>query len=134
MFGGLLYFLGKKPAHTGLDLGELKNNKKNRVKTVEMESEGVKKIKGGSGGGSGKEGEDDTSAFFQNASYTPSGKSEEKNDEKMNSASKTRTRSSSKASGKENSPTTKSAKKRRHKSDTVNREFIKTRRRLSSSI
>ena len=129
MFGGLLYFLGKKPAHTGLDLGELKNNKKTRVKTVKMDSEGVKKIKGGSG----KDGEDDTSAFFQNASYTPSGKCEEKSDEKTNSTSKMRTRSSSKASGKENSPT-KSAKKRRHKSDTVNREFIKTRRRLSSSI
>ena len=127
MFGGLLSFLGKKPTKASLDLGELKYNKKARFRSGDV---GIKKVDGGSD----KAGDNYTSMFFKNASYTPSGKGEE--DEISNSASKMtmRTRSSSKSTGKENSSPTKTAKKRRHKSDTVNRELIKTRRRLSSSM
>ena len=87
MFGGLLSFLGKKPTKASLDLGELKYNKKARFRSGDV---GIKKVDGGSN----KAGDNDTSMFFKNASYTPSGKGEE--DEISNSASKMtmRTRSS----------------------------------------
>ena len=116
MLGGLLSFLGKKSEPSGLDLRELKSNK--RVKLGEAE-----KVK--------QDGNGDSSVFFQNASFTPSGKE----NVAVASSEKMKTRSNSKASsvgGGSNSPT-KSVKKRRlKKGDAVDRELIKTRRRLSS--
>ena len=78
MLGGLLSFLGKKSELSGLDLRELKSNK--RVKLGEAE-----KVK--------QDGNGDSSVFFQNASFTPSGKE----NVAVASSEKMKTRSNSKA-------------------------------------
>ena len=124
MLGGLLSFFVKKADMTALNLKELKENNKDIVKEVKK---------------SNKHESEDTSEFFQNAAYTPSGKenivvgsSEEKSIRTRSTSKAVSEKEKEKESESENISPSKSVKKRKlKKSDAVNRELIKTKRRLS---
>ena len=124
MLGGLLSFFVKKADITSLNLKELKENKKEIVKEVKK---------------SNKHESEDTLEFFQNAAYTPSGKenidvgsSEEKSIRTRSTSKSVSEKEKEKESESENTSPSKSVKKRKlKKSDAVNRELIKTKRRLS---